>query len=277
MSADKTSEDLQALTQATQNIWNQNAAWWDEKIGEGNQFQRILLGPAIERLLEMHSGKIVLDVGCGNGVFARRLAQLGAEVVACDFSEKFLERAKARTTELVEHIEYRLIDVTNYEQMMTLGKRRFDAAVCNMALMDMTTINPLLSALSQLLKVGGSFIFSVCHPCFNTNGCKMVVEKEDRDGELITTYAVKVSKYLRLLPTKGLGIIGQPAPHYYFHRPISLLFNSCFSVGFVLDGIEEPAFNQDTNADRPFEWANYKDIPPVLVARMRLLRSDIFC
>ena len=101
----------------------------------------------------------------------------------------------------------------------------------------------------------------------------MVVEEEDRSGELITTYAVKVSQYLRLPPAKGLGIIGQPAPHYYFHRSLSLLFNTCFSEGFVLNGIEEPAFDLKTNGDRPFSWANYKDIPPVLVARMRLMQT----
>jgi 2-polyprenyl-3-methyl-5-hydroxy-6-metoxy-1,4-benzoquinol methylase len=273
MNREKTPEDLQALNQETQEIWNQNAVWWDEQIGEGNLFQKMLISPATESLLEEISGKVILDIACGNGVFSRRLAQLGAEVVACDFSEMLLECAKARTKEHVERIEYKLIDATNETQLLTLGKRRFDAVVCNMALMDMATIYPLISALGQLLKVGSCFIFSVLHPCFNTNGCKMVVEEEDRSGELITTYAVKVSQYLRLPPAKGLGIIGQPTPHYYFHRSLSLLFNTCFSAGFVLNGIEEPAFDLKANGDRPFSWANYKDIPPVLVARMRLMQT----
>jgi hypothetical protein len=38
----------------------------------------------------------------------------------------------------------------------------------------------------------------------------------------------------------------------------------------VLDRIEEPCFGGDAQPDRPFSWANYKDIPPVLVARLRL-------
>ena len=72
---------------------------------------------------------------------------------------------------------------------------------------------------------------------------------------------------------KGIGIIGQPVPQYYFHRPISVLFNTCFSAGFVLDGLEEPVFNQPTEGTSPFGWANYKEIPPVLVARMRLMQK----
>ena len=38
---------------------------------------------------------------------------------------------------------------------------------------------------------------------------------------------------------------------------------------FVLDGLEEPAFGPDDRGGRPLNWANYTDVPPVLVARVR--------
>ncbi len=37
-----------------------------------------------------------------------------------------------------------------------------------MALMDMADIEPLFSALRELLKPGGRFVFTVCHPAFNS-------------------------------------------------------------------------------------------------------------
>ncbi|MEE8390265.1 MAG: hypothetical protein V3S14_05630 [Anaerolineae bacterium] len=45
-----------------------------------------------------------------------------------------------------------------------------------------------------------------------------------------------------------------------------------FDAGFVLDGLEERAFPPDHPSDRsPLTWgANFSEIPPVLVARMRL-------
>ncbi len=274
MSGEKTPENLDALNQETRDIWNQNAQWWDEQTGEGNEFQRVLIGPATDRLLALRSGEVVLDIACGNGAASRKMAQLGAEVVAFDFSERFLERAKARTTERVDRIDYRLIDATDEAELLTLGQGRFDAAVCTMALMDMTKIEPLTSALSQLLKPGGRFVFSVLHPCFNNpNGCKMVAEEEDKDGELVTAYSVKVSKYIRQSTAKGLGIVGQPAAQNYFHRPLSVLFEACFSAGFALDGLEEPVFDQAAEATRPLGWANYNEIPPVLVGRMRLIQK----
>jgi len=232
-------------------------------MGEGNLFQKILIGPASERLLDLKPEELVLEVACGNGVFTRRMAQLGVQVVASDFSEKFIERAKARTTEHAERIEYRVIDATNEGQLLALGKRRFDAAYCGMALMDMSTIEPLMTALSQLLKVDGRFVFSIMHPCFNHSGTKLVAE-EDLNGEI--AYSLRVSQYLGVSPQKGLGIVGQPVPHYYFFRPLSVLFNTCFKAGFVLDSLEEPAF--DETGSRLLSWGgNFKEIPPVLVAR----------
>src|SRR5689334_7696255 len=133
------SDDLRALTEETREIWDQKAEHWDAKMGEGNAFQRVLVGPAAERLLSIQPGETVADIGCGNGVFARRLAALCAFVVASDFSPRFIERARARTTEHAERIDYRVVDATDAAQLLALGERRFDAAVCNMALMDMTT------------------------------------------------------------------------------------------------------------------------------------------
>lgn len=262
--------DLEALNKGTQAVWNQNAEFWDEKMGEGNLFQRVLVGPATERLLELNPGELILEIACGNGVFARRLAQLGAQVIATDFSENLLEQAQKRTTEHDDRIEYRFIDATSEEQLLALGERRFHAVVCNMAIMDIATIEPLMSALSRLLKVDGRFIFSVMHPCFNNPRVKLGMEEEDREGEIITEYFVRAAKYINIPPQKGLAIIGQPVPQYYFHRSLNVLFNTCFRAGFVMDGLEEPTFGPEDSSTRSLSWANFKDIPPVLVARMRL-------
>ena len=239
MNTENTPNELEALNRQTQDIWNRNAEWWDEQTGEGSKFQRVLIGPATERLLALRPGEGVLDIACGNGAFSRSMARLGAQVVAFDFSERFLERAKARTNEHAERIDYRLVDATDEAQLLALGSQ-FDAAVCTMALMDMATVEPLMSALSRLLKPGGRFVFSVLHPCFNSSrGIRQVVEQEDRDGELTTVYSVNVSNYIRPASWQGVGIPGQPTAHNYFHRPLSVLLSTCFSAGFVLDGLED--------------------------------------
>ena len=260
------------FNQQTRNAWNQNAAYWDERMGEGNLFHRVLVGPATERLLQLKPGEEVLEIACGNGAFSRRMADLGARVTATDFSAQLLEHARRRTTENTDRIEYRLLDATDEVQLLALGSHHFDAAVCNMAIMDIAAIEPLLSALSQVLKTTGRFVFSIMHPCFNNPRIKLTLEEEDHDGEIVTQYAVKVPAYTHIPPQKGLAMIGQPVPHYYFHRTLSQLFNACFQAGFVLNGLEEPTFGEEHTGkgNRWFGWANFTDIPPALLARLVL-------
>lgn len=258
-------------------IWEQNAAFWDERSGdEGLILQRTLIAPVTERLLDLKPNERVLDIACGNGAFARRMAQLGAYVVACDVAPTFIERAKARTIQNADRIVYQVLDATDHAALLALGKESFDAAVCTMAMMDMPEIEPMLSAVHQLLKPNGRFVFSVMHPCFNSSrGLKRVAEEEDRDGQIVDVYAIKISGYATPETYRGLGIIGQPVPQFYFHRPLNVLLGACFRAGFVLDALEEPTFSADAKPNRPFSWENYREIPPVLIARLRTSPLDL--
>jgi SAM-dependent methyltransferase len=274
MGSNSASHDTAALTRESRAIWNAKAVFWDERMGEeGNTFQRLLVGPATERLLALSEGEVVLDVACGNGVMARRLAALGARVVACDFSEVFVERARARTApELGDRIEYAVVDATDEEQLLALGEERFHAVICNMAFMDMSTLDPLLSAARRLLKPEGRFVFCVMHPCFNNPGHRKLAEEEDRGGQVVVTYSIKTAGYLRPTVEKGGGMPGEPEPHYYFHRSLSHLLATCFRFGFMLDGVEEPAFTEPIQSEFVLNWGHYPDIPPVLACRLRLKR-----
>lgn len=140
-----------------------------------------------------------------------------------------------------------------------------------MALMDMAEIEPLLETLPRLLVPGDRFVFTAQHLCFNSNAMTMVAELVDRDGELVAVNSVKLSGYLDVPPGKGAGMPGEPAAHYYFHRPLGELLGACFRAGFVMDGIEEPAFEDKAEESSPLSWKSCRQIPPVFAARMRLV------
>ena len=265
-------EEQQQAHEETRAAWDANAAFWDERMGEGNDFVEILIWPAQERLLELKPGERVLDVACGNGLTSRRLAAMGAEVVAFDFSAEMIEHARRRTTENVERITYHVLDGTDEAALLALGEGAFDVALCNMALFDMAEIEPLMRALARLLRPGGRFVFSVIHPCFNNPHVIQVAEVVDREGEIATIYSVKVSGYMTSSANRGAAMAGQPKPQFYFHRPLQVLLGAALAEGFVLDGLEERAFPPDhKNYRNPLSWSgNYAEIPPVLVARVRL-------
>src|SRR5262245_10771907 len=139
--------DVPGYVEDTRGSWDRIAAWWDATVGEN---ANAAVRPAVERLLEVRPGQRVLEVACGNGALARRLAELGARVLASDFSAEFVRLAEERSRtrpDLADRIELRIVDATDPAQLEALGEPgSFDAAVCVMGLMDMPTIEPLLVA-----------------------------------------------------------------------------------------------------------------------------------
>ena len=60
----------------------------------------------IWRLLELEPGMEVLDLACGHGRHANRLAERGARVTGLDSSPLFLERARADAAARGVAVEY---------------------------------------------------------------------------------------------------------------------------------------------------------------------------
>lgn len=142
-------------------IWDQNAETWDTAMGvNGNSFYRHLIKPCATSLLAIQEDENVLELATGNGIFARHLAASGAQVIATDISPRLLEIARGRCLEAeLKKIFFMPLDVTNGEELeglIAMAKRHngFDAIVCNMALMDVETLEPLAAALPRLLKHG---------------------------------------------------------------------------------------------------------------------------
>lgn len=267
--------DFQQANRETRDAWDENAGYWDQRMGEGNDWVEMLVWPATQRLLAVHSGERVLDIACGNGLTSRRLALLGAEVVAFDFSTEMIAYARQRTEgqEYASKITYHVVDATDEAALLQLGPDPFDAALCSMALFDMAEIGPLMRTLTRLLRPGGRFVFSVLHPCFNNSSAWQVAEMEDREGEIVTVYSIKVHGYMTPTIARGAAIPGQPRPQLYFHRPLHVLLGAALEAGFVLDGLEERAFPADhvPPGRHPLSWSgNFSEIPPVMIARARL-------
>ena len=229
----------------------------------------VLCWPSLASLLGPQPSQHILDIACGNRLTSRRLAALGAQVTAFDFSANLIEKAKSRSANLQSLISYHVIDATDEAQLLSLGEGAFDSALSNMALFDIANIETLFQTLPKLLKSGGAFVFSLTHPAFN-NASSMHVMEEFDDGEIKTVYSVKISRYMTSYHGQGLALRGQPKPQMYFERPLQYYLNLGFQNGFVLDGFEERAFPPDHPQTAPLGWGGkFSEIPPVLIARLR--------
>lgn len=266
-------EESARENEAARRAWESNAAYWDNYMGEGgNDFVNELIWPRLVHLLEWRPGEHVLDAACGNGLYALRLAEMGATVVGFDFSSGLIARARERTAQYHGRVSFHILDATDLAALLTLGERSFDAAVCNMALFDMSDIAPLAEGLSRLLRPGGRFIFSTMHPCFNGLHVTFQTETADDGKNMTTRFFLKLSAYLTAFTAFGIALRGQPEPQPYFHRPLQELLAPFLSAGFVLDALEEAAFAPTNRPDKLTSWSgNYAEFPPALLARLRLV------
>jgi ubiquinone/menaquinone biosynthesis C-methylase UbiE len=245
--------------------WDALAAFWDNLVQPDVTWLRDVILPSVERLLLLQPGEHILDIACGNGGFARRMSDLGAHVLATDFSEGMLERARSHGGA----VEYRSADATVEEQLLALGEpRSFDAVVSNMAIMDMESIEPMVAASARLLKDTGRFVFSTLHPSFNSGDVRPTVEL-DMGGRETEVYSIKVASYGRPSNRRGVAFHDQPVEQWYFHRPLWMILEPFFRHGFVLDGLEEPLV---PNPEWKIGTAShvFTQVPGVLVARLRL-------
>lgn len=117
----------------TRAAWNANATFWDERMGEGNNFVNVLIWPAVERLLPVTPGMRVLDITCGNGLTSRRLA-----------ARRYRRRVRLCRggRQWPGSVHQRMRDASPTTLSTQRTRRRcwrwamhpFDAAICNMAL-----------------------------------------------------------------------------------------------------------------------------------------------
>lgn len=257
-------ENTNTMNKEGQLQWNKKASFWDQLHGdEGNTFHRELVSPAVEDLLQLKAGEKILDIACGNGTMARRLALLGANVTAVDFSDELIELARKRGG---TNIDYNVVDATDEDALTRIGS--FDAIICTMALMDIPTISPLFRAVAQMLVPGGRFVFVTAHPCFNSTNPSFLAEMSDEDGEIKIQHSLKISSYFGIPPIKAVGARDEPSPHYFYHRTLQELLEAGFEVGMLMNGLLEPRFPDDLIEPMKLKfWSNTPSMPPVLAGR----------
>lgn len=95
----------------------------------------------------------VLDIGCGAGFLANKLASAGHEVVGIDLSEPSLEVARKHAPS--RKVQYKIMDAHE----LAFSDGRFDV-VCAMDVLEHTPLpDQLVREASRVLKPGGLFFF----------------------------------------------------------------------------------------------------------------------
>ncbi len=135
--------------------WEHAAGAWSEFVRSGTD---VLYEATLDDFLQLlpPPGRLVVDVGCGEGRVDRRLAALGYRVVAIDASETLVRLAG----EADPDGDYRVADAAR----LPLRDAEADLVVSFMALHDVRDLEGALAEAARLLEVFGALCLTVVHP-----------------------------------------------------------------------------------------------------------------
>ncbi len=236
-----TSEDLRS--------WDALADGWSEWVHH-NDTRLFMLDPAHLQALGAAAGKHILDAGCGEGRFARMMAERGANVTAFDFSPRMIELATKAETEKPLGIDYLVADMTDLAQFTD---ESFDIAVAYLSLIDVPDYERVLVEVARTLRPAGSFQFSIVHPCFNPAiatweprkpGTIPIMDK-DKLYKKIDNYFPAREVRFKMWPTAPVETIN-------YHRPISDYGRACRKAGLLIRDIIEPVPTPEILAERDY-------------------------
>ena len=134
------------------------AKWWDRE-GEFkplHQINPLRVGFIKER--STLEGKNVLDVGCGGGILAQALGELGAEVIGIDASEKTIGVAKSHS-ELIKS-DVKFFQQTIEEFVSSNPEAKFDVITCLEMLEHVPSPGDIINSCSKILNDNGDIFFS---------------------------------------------------------------------------------------------------------------------
>ncbi len=213
--------------------WEHVADWYDKLVGdEGSDYHRHVVLPAAMRMLAPQPGERLMDLCCGQGVFARQVAQLPvAEVVGVDASPALIAAARQRGGG--ERVRYVVADARNLGE---IADGRFDGAACLMAVHDLDDIAAAFRGMAAALRAGGRAVVILMHPCFR-------VPRQSSWGwdEQKKTQYRRLDRYSSPMTIPIATHPGsEPGTHtLFFHRPLAAYINALGEAGLAVVACEE--------------------------------------
>lgn len=204
--------------------WIDSAEAWIDGMRRGDTNRMYLLDPVMLDCLGDVAGRRIIDIGCGEGRFARMLAARGATVAGLDLTPSLVAEARRM------HPEGRYIAGSAEELPFETGA--FDAAVSYVVLVDVPDYRRAIIEMARVLKSGGLVVVANVNSFASTSQAGWY---RDADGRKLH---FPVDRYFEeralLLKWDGMAILN-------WHRPLQSYMSAYLDSGLTLRKFIEPA------------------------------------
>lgn len=213
---------------AKETSWENVHEWYDKVVGkEGHYYHQSLILPKL--LPHLEGAKDVLDVGCGQGILARKLPK-EVRYTGIDISSSLIAKAK-------ELSSFRKNQFLVHNAEKPYPKQGYSHAVVILALQNMADPKTVLRNVHDALEKEGSLILVLNHPCFRIPRLSgwHIDEKKKLQSRRIDSYMSAIEVPIQAHPSHG----EKSSQSLSFHQPLSYYTKCLAEIGFSIHLIDE--------------------------------------
>jgi ubiquinone/menaquinone biosynthesis C-methylase UbiE len=211
--------------------WNAIGDSWASH-ADTNDYRNFFLMPRILEMVGEVSGRRILDLGCGEGGYARELKRRGASITGVDGSETLVQIARERAD--AEELKISFI-CANANHLNGISDDSFDLVIAAMTLMDVEDYPGAIREVRRVLCNGGTLLMSVTHPCFSARLSQWERHPNDRHDLLF----FKVDNYFEREVWEDKITRDFSSPVLRRHRPLEDYVQVLLQERFVLRNLSE--------------------------------------
>jgi SAM-dependent methyltransferase len=179
--------------------------------------------PTFLQLLGEVKGRQILDLGCGDGMFALELFEAGCNnYLGIDASEKMVQVAKTVLKDQPSNIVHSKIESWGYPA------NQFDLVISRLALHYIENIGEVFLNVHKALVKNGRFVFSIVHPIITASD-KSRQPGSRREDWIVDNY----------FSTGRRKVVLGDNYVYQYHRTIEDLYIGLQQVGFSIEALRE--------------------------------------
>ena len=227
--------------------WIDLAGWWMAEADDPAYREAVV--PLFLEVFRPQGGKVVLDLGCGDGRIGEMVAAQGVTVVGVDVNIELARMAAGRHPVFLRRLP----------DLACVRDEAVDGAYAVLALEHFEGSGCFFTETARVTRAGGSLTVVVNHPVYTAPRSGPVIDPSD--GELLWRFGRYLSRGNSFEPAGDQAV-------EFRHRPIGVLLTGAAGAGWQLEEVRERGMGTETGA-RDDLLARHGDIPHLMAIRWR--------
>lgn len=219
--------------------WGKVADWYNKHLETNDDTYHVkVVFPNVIRMLGDITGKKVLDLACGQGIFSEKLRDQGALVTGVDLGKQLIKIAEENSLSIKQKGTHKVTyHVASADDLYMLKNGSFDIVVCILALQNIENLQKTITEASRVLTTNGKLIFVLNHPSFRNPRKTFWAFNEEDDTQYRRVDEYMSESHIKIDMTPGSATDKKFTVS--FHRPLQVYVKALSKAGFAITHLEE--------------------------------------